>query len=68
MIVVVIIMLTVRAEGEILLSVVGNNTVDDPVITKAIQDTIDGCPVNVRRYALPNVIVAERSLCVLQSR
>ena len=56
------------AEGEILLTIIGNNTVGDAIITKTIQDAIDRSSVKTISNFGQDLIVAQGGARLFEGR
>lgn len=66
MIVMMFVVLTIRAEGKILLPVVGDDAVDNTIGTKTIQDTVNRCPVYAVGNKLADAVVAQGNVRFLE--
>ena len=67
MIVLVVIVDTTLAEGEVLLTVIGDDAVHQSVVAKTVEDAVEGGPVNGSGNFLPKLIVAEGGIGLFQS-
>lgn len=66
MIVVMIFLLASGTNGEILLPIVGYNAMNDAIIAKSVQNTVDGGPVRLWGDAFLNHVMTERGISLAQ--
>lgn len=66
MIMMMFVVLTIRAEGKVLLPVVSDDAVDNTIGTKTIQDAVNRCPVYAVGNKLADAIVAQGNVRFLE--